>query len=141
MLLESNLDDYNPEYVPDLLEKLLELGALDCYTIPIQMKKGRLGLKLSVLINLSLEESIKGFLFRNTTSLGLRKFYIDREELKREMITFDSSFGQVRIKLGYLEGRVVNKKIEFEDLKKVAKKYQLPLKYLSEEILSEYKAN
>lgn len=114
------------------------LNVLDCYSVPIQMKKGRLGIKLSVLLDLAFENKVKKYLFENTSTLGIRKFYFEREELKREFTVFNSSFGDVKIKESFLNSRKVNSKIEFDDLLAINKKFNVPIKELEKRIYQEY---
>ncbi len=139
LLIETNIDDLNPEILAHVSERLFEKGALDVYTTAIAMKKGRNGIKLSVLLDSLLERPILDILFRETTTIGLRKMWVEREELQRREIIFESSFGAVPIKESYYNKDRITYKPEFECLKKISIRKNIPLRNLYNLILSEYK--
>lgn len=138
LLIETNLDDLNPEVIPYVSEKLFDLGVLDFYTTPIHMKKGRDGIKISILIEPHLESQVLDILFTETSTLGVRKFELDREQLDRIIKIFQSSYGEVHLKESYLNNKLVNVKVEYEDLKSLAIQNKIPLKDLNQFILVEY---
>ncbi|MDH4129068.1 MAG: nickel pincer cofactor biosynthesis protein LarC [Spirochaetota bacterium] len=138
LFIETNIDDLNPEVIPHVCEKLYNAGILDFYTTPICMKKGRNGIKLSILLEKHMETSVLEILYRETTTLGVRKSFIDREELNRREILFDSSFGKIRIKESFLNGEKINFKPEYDDLKKVSNETNIPLKEVYLKVLAEY---
>ena len=119
-LLETNIDDMNPELYGYVEEKLFENGALDVFKTPIIMKKGRPAVKLSVLVNGSNEKKVTDILFQETTSLGLRKFNVEKVMLQREFITLDTKYGTVSVKISYLSNANKKYKAEYEDCKKIA---------------------
>ncbi len=102
------------------------------------MKKGRHGIKLSVLSEHHLDISISESLFRETSTLGIRKMTVDREELKRKIINFTSSLGTIKIKESYLNGEKITIKPEYDDLKILSRNLNIPIKVLSQQIINEY---
>ena len=121
-LLETNLDDLNPELVPDAVARCFDAGALDVWTVPAQMKKGRPGIVLSALARPSNEIGVARALLEETTALGLRVSRLRRYELAREERVVDVAGGSVRVKLGLLDGRVVNVAPEHDDCADVARR-------------------
>jgi uncharacterized protein (TIGR00299 family) protein len=120
VLLETNLDDFPAELVPDAAERCFAAGALDVWTVPAQMKKGRPGLVLSVLARPDAEAALARVLLEETSALGVRVSRLDRYELEREERSVDVEGGTVRVKLGLLDGRVVNVAPEHDDCAAVA---------------------
>jgi len=121
VLLETNLDDLSPELVPDAIERCFASGALDVWTVPAQMKKGRPGFVLSVLARPDTEAAIAHALLEETSALGVRVSRLDRYELEREERLVEVTGGSVRIKVGMLDGRVVNLAPEHDDCAALAK--------------------
>lgn len=121
VLLETNLDDFPPELVPDAVERCFEVGALDVWTAPVQMKKGRPGLVLSVLARPEVQGELARALLEETSALGVRVSRLDRYELEREERSVDLEGGSVRIKVGLLDGRVVNLAPEHDDCAALAR--------------------
>jgi len=128
LVLECNLDDLNPEIMPYVLEKLLSAGALDAWLQPIIMKKGRPAQNLKVLCRPEHQQKLQHILFTETTTLGVRACPVDRFALERRWKMAQTPWGQVRVKEGLLDGRVVNAVPEFEDCKKLAEEKGIPLK-------------
>jgi uncharacterized protein (TIGR00299 family) protein len=128
VLLETNLDDLNPELIPDAVERCFAAGALDVWTAPVQMKKGRPGLVLSALARPAAESALARVILSETTALGVRVSRLSRYELEREARTVELSGHQVRIKLGRLDGRIVNVAPEHDDLAAVARATGAPIK-------------
>ena len=121
-LLETNLDDLNPELVPDAVARCFEAGALDVWTVPVQMKKGRPGFVLSALARPHDEEAVARAILEETTALGLRVGRLRRYELEREERLVELAGGSVRVKLGRLDGRVVNVSPEHDDCAELARR-------------------
>jgi uncharacterized protein (TIGR00299 family) protein len=121
VLLETNLDDLVPELLPDAVERCFEAGALDVWTVPAQMKKGRPGIVLSVLARPEAETELARVLLHETTALGVRVRRLGRYELEREEKVVAVDGGTVRVKVGLLEGRVVNVAPEHDDCARVAR--------------------
>lgn len=135
-VIETNIDDMNPQLYEYLIEQLFQKGALDVYIENIMMKKSRPGQKLSVLCNEEQIASIVEIIFKETTTLGLRIYRVERLSLPRKIEEFSSSLGTVRIKIAEFRGI---KKIfpEYEDLKAIAKEKGLSLLDVRERIEKE----
>ena len=121
VLLETNLDDFSPELVPDAVERCFAAGALDVWTVPAQMKKGRPGFVLSVLARPEAQGEIARVLLEETSALGVRVSQLDRYELDREERIVELQGGTVRVKVGLLDGRVVNVAPEHDDCAALAR--------------------
>lgn len=126
-VLETNLDNMNPELIGHVMSRLFEAGALDVYLTPIQMKKNRPGTMLSVVARPEDEPALAGLILRETSTLGVRTYYSRRYEVARELRLVETPYGPVQVKLKSLEGRVVSASPEYEDCRKVAQKHNLPL--------------
>jgi pyridinium-3,5-bisthiocarboxylic acid mononucleotide nickel chelatase len=127
-LLETNLDDLLPELVPDAVERCFAAGALDVWTAPIGMKKGRPGIVLSALARPDAEAAVARAILEETTALGVRVARLRRYELEREERTVEVDGGAVRVKLGRLDGRIVNVSPEHDDCAAVAQATGRPIK-------------
>ncbi len=126
VVIETNIDDMNPQVHPYLIERLLATGAHDAYLIPIIMKKGRPGILLSVLTSRTRMQEAITVIFRETTSIGLRIHTVGRRKLPRQEVTMQTSFGPVLAKAVEREG-VVLLAAEYEECKRIAENLQLPL--------------
>lgn len=126
LLIETNIDNMNPEIYPYVIEKLLSSGANDAYLVPVIMKKGRPGIILSTLAPESKLDEILNIIFSQTTTLGVKIFEVRRKKLKREQKEIDTPFGKVKFKLVQLNNaqRLVP---EFEECKRIAEEKNLPL--------------
>ena len=133
ILIETNLDDMNPEFFGYASEKLLERGALDVFMTPIFMKKNRPGTLLSVLITPDKLEETLSTVFAETTSLGIRLNRLERKKLQRELITVDTIFGRIRVKVGRIGRETINISPEYDDCKEIAIRQGIPLKRVYEE--------
>ncbi|CUS91510.1 nickel pincer cofactor biosynthesis protein LarC [Candidatus Kryptobacter tengchongensis] len=126
LLIETNIDDMNPEVYPYVIEKLLSSGANDAYLVPIIMKKGRPGILLSVLISESKLDNVLKIIFTQTTTLGVRIIEIKRRKLPREQREIETPFGRVKFKLVSIDN--VERLIpEFEECKRIAEERNLSL--------------
>ena len=121
VLLETNLDDLSPELVPDAIERCFAAGALDVWTVPAQMKKARPGIVLSALTRPGAEADVARALLEETTALGVRVHRLERYELQREERVVEVEGGRVRVKIGLLDGRVVNVAPEHDDCAELAR--------------------
>lgn len=126
LLVETNIDDMNPEIYPYVIDKLLSSGANDAFLVPIIMKKGRPGILLSTLVQSSKLDDILKIIFTQTTTLGVRIMEVQRRKLPREQKEIETPFGKVRYKLVSLDNakRFVP---EFEECKRIAEEKNLPL--------------
>jgi hypothetical protein len=134
-LMECNIDDMNPENYDYVMQKLFEAGAADAYLTPIIMKKSRPAVKLSVLYKGQREDSIRNVVFLNTTTIGIRKSYVDRDTLKRETQKVSTKYGDVNIKVSYYKNRKIRFKPEYEDCKKLAIKNKVSIDEVKKEII------
>jgi len=125
-LIETNIDDMNPEIYPHVIIKLLEAGAMDAYMIPVIMKKGRPGIVLSALCPLNLREKLIDVIYRETTTLGIRITQVDRLKLPRKEIRVETEWGPIRGKETHWEGKV-RRTPEFEDCRRISEEKGIPL--------------
>ena len=128
VVLEANIDDMNPQLFSYVQQKLLTAGALDAFAVPVQMKKGRPGQIFTVLAAPADVEPLSRILLTETTTLGVRMRTEQRRILQRKHVTVQSPWGPIRVKLGLLEGEVVNFAPEFEDCRQLAEASGVPLK-------------
>jgi pyridinium-3,5-bisthiocarboxylic acid mononucleotide nickel chelatase len=119
-LIEANLDDFLPELAPDAAEAAFAAGALDVWTTPIQMKRGRPAFTLSALARPADERAVAEALLRETSTLGVRIAHLDRIELDRESFTVEVNGEPVRVKVGKLDGHIVNLAPEHADCERAA---------------------
>ncbi|MBK9316227.1 MAG: nickel pincer cofactor biosynthesis protein LarC [Acidobacteria bacterium] len=128
-VIEAQIDDLNPQVFGHLMEQALEAGALDIFYIPVQMKKNRPGVLLTLLCRPEDREKMSHLIFRETTTLGLRYRDERREILQREHIMVETPYGPIRIKLARTsDGSIVNASPEFEDCRSAAEKHGVPLR-------------
>jgi uncharacterized protein (TIGR00299 family) protein len=137
-VIETNLDDMSPEHVGAVVPELLDAGALDAFTSAVTMKKGRPGLRLTVLAPLDLKAAIVARVLRETTTLGVRIHEVERTVLGREHATVETDWGPVRVKLGLLGEEVVKVAPEHEDCARVARRAGVPLVEVYRRALAAY---
>lgn len=126
-VLETNLDNMNPELIGHAMTRLFEAGALDVYLTPIHMKKNRPGSMLSVIARPEDEPALADLLLRETSTLGVRVFSCRRYEVAREVRLVDTPYGLLQVKLKWLEGRVAGVSPEYEVCRKAAQEHNVPL--------------
>ena len=136
MVLETNLDDMNPQAYELLMDRLLAQGALDVTLTPVIMKRSRPGIVLTVLADTVKVESILRVMFAETTTLGVRIQEMSRRLLAREIIELSTKFGPVRIKVAKGSGRAGRLKArpEYRDCKRLAEETGLPLRTIVREV-------
>jgi pyridinium-3,5-bisthiocarboxylic acid mononucleotide nickel chelatase len=127
-VLETHLDDLTPQLMAYVTERLLEAGALDVALSPLSMKKGRPGQRLTIVCRASDRKVLTDLLFRESTTLGVRAYPVERDELERRHIEVETPYGKLRIKLGLLRGEVLNAAPEYDDCVAAAQKHGVPLK-------------
>jgi hypothetical protein len=137
-VLEATIDDMTPQVFGYVLERLLELGALDAYGLPVQMKKSRPGMLLTVLARNEDAERLAEIIFAETTTIGLRMRQEQRMTLQREWIPVETQWGTVRIKLARLAGEEKNAAPEFEDCRRLAVENCVALKRVMQEAMRVY---
>jgi pyridinium-3,5-bisthiocarboxylic acid mononucleotide nickel chelatase len=126
-ILETNIDNMNPEIIGYVTEKLLSKGALDVFTTPIYMKKNRPAFMLTVLTTKELEEGMTDILFKETTTLGIRRSLSSRYVMNREIVKVDVGFGEVKVKVAS-KGDIKKYAPEYEDCRALSEKTGMPLK-------------
>jgi uncharacterized protein (TIGR00299 family) protein len=131
-MIETNIDDLSPQILGHVMDRAFELGALDCYFTPVQMKKNRPGVLLSVLCERDRKEQLLNLLFTETTTLGVRSYEVERRALRRSMVRVETQYGPIDVKVGHLNGHVVNEMPEFEQVRAAATKAGVPLKVVEE---------
>ena len=138
MQIEANIDDMNPEYYGGLLECLLAAGALDAWLTPIIMKKGRPGIILSAIAPEEKQEAVIEYLFKNTTTLGVRYSKKERKVLEREYLPVVVDGIEVHRKVALRDGIFLHGDWEYEELKLFAKEKAISLFQAEEELLAEF---
>lgn len=133
-VVECNIDDMNPEYYDYIIESLFDAGAKDVYITPVIMKKSRPAATLSVLTDAGNEPQIIELLFTETSTLGVRKYYVEKSMLRRETEIIDTPYGKVKVKSAFYNGKKVKSKPEYEDCIKIARERKLPLNQIYKEI-------
>src|SRR5580700_1151575 len=137
-VIEANLDDMNPQIYGYFLEKALAAGALDVYTTPVQMKKNRPGTLLTVMCKPQDTNTVMSLIFAETTTFGARTYRAQRRVLPREWVNVGTEFGEVRIKLSRINGRIQHAAPEFDDCRKLAVEKNVPLQQVITEALRRY---
>jgi len=136
-ILETNIDDMNPEFYGYVEEKLFEKGALDVYKTAIFMKKGRPGVKLSILVNEQCEKDVLDAIFEETTSIGIRKYKVEKIMLSREFSKVKTKYGDITIKKSYYKGKLAKYKPEYEECRTIAKEKNITLEEVYREVYRE----
>ena len=126
-LLECNIDDMTGESLGYAFDRLLAEGALDVWFAPIQMKKNRPGVLLSVLCSTERAAHLRMVLLRETSSLGVRWRILERQVADRRVERVETEYGSVRVKIKVLDGQVVSAKPEHDDCAELARKQGVPL--------------
>lgn len=127
-VLEANLDDLNPQVFGYVMDRLLQEGALDVFALPVQMKKNRPGMLLSVLCRPEDASKLTHLIFAETTTLGVRRRDEQRQALARKWVNVTTRWGDVRMKIASLNGSIANYAPEYEDCRLIAAKHCVPLK-------------
>jgi uncharacterized protein (TIGR00299 family) protein len=137
-VLEANLDDLSPQVLAYAMERLLAEGALDVFSVPIQMKKSRPGALLTVLAKMEDANRLTKLIFAETTTLGVRRREEQRQTLSRRWETVDTTWGPVRIKIANMNGTVSNYAPEYEDCRTLAEAQHVPLRTVMQEAVQQY---
>ena len=133
ILIETNIDDMNPQVYEHVIDKLMQQGAHDAYLTPIIMKKGRPAVLLSVLTDGAKENILLDTIFRETTSIGVRIQEVGRKKLIRDIAFVDTVYGKIRVKVSRRDEEVLTVTPEYEDCRKIAEEKLVPLKQVMEE--------
>jgi uncharacterized protein (DUF111 family) len=138
VVLECALDDASPQVLAHAMELAIENGALDAMAAPVTMKKGRLGTLLTVLSKPENEEDLQRLLFRETTTLGIRRREEARVILDREFVTVDTQYGKVRMKIASVPEEILNAMPEYEDCRRAAREHEVALRTVMEAAVAAY---
>jgi hypothetical protein len=128
VIIETTIDDMNPQLFENLVDRLLAADALDVTLIPVQMKKSRPGTVLHVLAHPSSVDRLLSIIFTESTSIGVRTYEVTKHMLQREIHTVETPFGPVRVKVARLKDRIVNISPEYEDCRHLAQQHEVPVK-------------
>jgi len=139
LVIETNIDDMNPEFYDYALDRLFAAGARDVFLSAIQMKKNRPGTLLSVIAEPSLREKLLGIIFRETSTIGVRYYPVNRMILKRTSKKLKTPFGTVKIKIIEEPEGTKRAMPEYDDLRRIAAAKKIPLKVLYDEVLRSFK--
>jgi uncharacterized protein (TIGR00299 family) protein len=137
-IIEANIDDLNPEVLGSFLEQALAAGALDVFYTPVHMKKNRPAVQLTVLCGEADADEFSEMILTHTTAFGLRRHDASRRKLRREVVSVETPFGQVSVKLGRLDGKLVQIAPEFESCKQLSLTNGVPLKQIYETVLRSF---
>ena len=137
-VLEANLDDLSPQVLAYAMERLLAEGALDVFSVPVQMKKSRPAALLTVLAKMEDANRLTKTIFAETTTLGVRRHEEQRQTLSRRWETVDTTWGPVRIKIANMNGSVSNYAPEYEDCRTLAETQHVPLRTVMQEAIQQY---
>lgn len=132
-LIQTNIDDMNPEFYEHVIDRLFDEGALDVFLTPIQMKKTRPATMLSVIVNQEEIEKMLELIFGETTTLGVRISKIKRRKLNREIRKVATKYGKIEVKIGKLNGILKNVSPSYEECRKIATRLNIPLKEVYQE--------
>jgi pyridinium-3,5-bisthiocarboxylic acid mononucleotide nickel chelatase len=133
VVLETNVDDLNPELYSYVLERLFEEGAQDAWLTPILMKKGRPAVAISVLCSGQQQDAMREVLYRETGTLGVRASLVAKRMLERTVLDVTTSWGPIRVKVGFLDGRAVTISPEYEDCARAARSSGVAVRKIYEE--------
>ena len=137
-VLEANLDDLSPQVLAYAMERLLAEGALDVFSVPVQMKKSRPGALLTVLAKTEDAVRLTNLIFAETTTLGVRRREEQRQTLSRRWETVTTTWGPVRMKIANMNGSISNYAPEYEDCRTLAAANHVPLKTILQEAMQAY---
>jgi uncharacterized protein (TIGR00299 family) protein len=140
-ILESVMDDASPQLLAYVSDLLLEAGAWDVYRTPVQMKKGRSGIQMTVLCKPEIAPTLRELMLRETTTIGLHWRVEQKSSLAREFMQVLTQWGPVQMKIArWPSGEIANVSAEFEDCRRLAKQYSVPLKRVMQEAMLAYAA-
>jgi uncharacterized protein (TIGR00299 family) protein len=139
VLIETNIDDLSPQILGFVMERAFEIGALDCWFTPIQMKKNRPATMISILCGREKREVLTALLYTETTTLGVRVSEIERDCLPREIVKVETEFGIIDVKIARYKGKIVNVKPEYEQVREIAVKSKISFQEIEKNILEKLK--
>ncbi len=141
LVLETNLDDASPQILGHVMEEALRAGALDAFAVPVVMKKGRPGVWLVLLCRPEDRDALLALLFRETPTLGVRFYEVERRALWREILSVETSYGTIPVKVASLSGEIVNAAPEFEACRQAAERHRVPVREVMLAALVEFRRN
>lgn len=127
-VIEANIDDMSPQIYGYFVDQALAVGALDVFSIPVQMKKNRPGMLVTVISTPEKVQALTELIFEQTTTIGVRLYEAGRKTLERETVAVETPLGTIRMKLARLDGRLLNAAPEYDDCQRIAQERGLPLK-------------
>jgi len=139
VVIETNIDDMNPEFYDYVLDRLYAAGARDVFLSAIQMKKNRPGTLLRIIAEPALREKLAEIIFRETSTIGLRYYPVKRVILKRSASRLKTKFGTIKVKIIEELDGTKRATPEYEDLRRIAEAEKIPLKVLYDEVLKSFK--
>jgi pyridinium-3,5-bisthiocarboxylic acid mononucleotide nickel chelatase len=131
-MIETNMDDISPQILGHVMERAFDLGALDCYFTSVQMKKNRPGVLLSILCRDEQRATLSELLFSETTTLGIRAYEVERRALERRIVTVQTQYGPIDVKVAQLNGHIVKEMPEYEQCRQAAREANVPLRIVEE---------
>lgn len=131
-MIETNMDDISPQILGHVMERAFELGALDCYFTSVQMKKNRPGVLLSILCRAEQRATLNELLFAETTTLGIRAYEVERRALERRIVTVETQYGPIDVKVAQLNGHIIKEMPEYEQCRQAAREANVPLRIVEE---------
>jgi uncharacterized protein (TIGR00299 family) protein len=140
-VLEANVDDMTPQVFGYVMEQALQSGALDAFGTPVQMKKSRPGMLLTVLCRTEDSQRLTKLILSETTTLGVRMRRESRAALTRRHVSVTTKWGDIRMKLANLNGSISNYAPEYEDCRQIARDQKVPLKTVMQEAIKVYLEN
>jgi len=135
VLVETNIDDMNPEFYDHIMDQLFSAGALDVFYTSVMMKKNRPAVKISVLAPPAKREAVSHILLTETSTFGIRFTEMDRIILDRQSMEVQTPYGKVTVKVGSLDGQVMRFSPEYENCKQIARKKKIPVKVVYDTVL------
>jgi uncharacterized protein (TIGR00299 family) protein len=127
-VIETNVDDMSPQIYGYFVERALASGALDVFSTPVQMKKNRPGILITILCEPAHSRGLTDLLFSETTTIGVRIHEVQRRTLARDFLRVETAFGEVRMKLSRMNGSILNATPEYDDCQRIAAEKGIPLK-------------
>jgi uncharacterized protein (TIGR00299 family) protein len=131
-MLETNMDDVSPQVLGHVMERAFELGALDCYFTSVQMKKNRPGTLLSILCEAGQRTALGEMLFAETTTLGHRSYEVERTRMERKIVTVETQYGPIDVKVAAFNGHITKEMPEYEQCRKAARAANVPLRVVED---------
>jgi uncharacterized protein (TIGR00299 family) protein len=139
MMIETNIDDMSGEIYSYLMNKLFESGALDVFIAPVIMKKSRPAHVLSVLCESRKVDALEEIIFTETTTFGTRRYEVERSELERTISKVKTSYGEISVKKGYLNGKYLKFSPEYDECAEAAKKHGVPVREVYNAVTAQLK--